>query len=151
MPQIHPARPRRFHALSLMLMVVALLGAPVEAQQPPAESESYLSELLNEPRHARAWRAMLQDQRDLGDWLADYARTRNGPTAALDDVLIEGRHHRGHMVCKTHDCGAHRFFVVFAPDTAQAWGLLLRTGREDRFFGQPDDAMQSALRTLARR
>lgn len=151
MQKTQPVRRCRFQAGALLVLVMASgLGAPAMAQQSPAESEAYLSELLNEPRHARAWRAMLKGERDLDAWLSNYAQTRRGPTAPEDDVVIEGRHYRGHMVCKTHDCGANLFYVIFAPDTSQAWGLLLRSGRELRFLGRPDAAMQDALRKLAR-
>ena len=151
MQKIQPVRRCRFTAGALLVLAMAAgLSAPVLAQQSPAESETYLSELLSEPRHARAWRNLLKGERDLDAWLVNYARTRNGPTAPEDDVLIEGRRYRGHMVCKTHDCGANRFFVLFAPDASQAWGLLLRSGQAQRFLGQPDAAMQDALSKLAR-
>ncbi len=66
-------------------------------------------------------------------------------------MQVGGVAHQVNFVCKAHDCGDNRFYVLFAPGGTQAWGLLLRTGTQERLFGNPGDAARAALRDASRR
>lgn len=112
-------------------------------------AEPYLYDLLKNPAHLKSWDAMFIGEKDVDAWLARYAKTKYGPTAPEPPIQLEQISYSTHMVCKVHDCGANRFFVMFAPDGHSAWGILLRIRKPERFFGHPDKDKKKALRTAA--
>lgn len=114
-----------------------------------AFAEEYLFDILAKPGYLKSWNALLRAEKQLDPWLAQYARTRNGPTAPGATVTLGGTRYQIHNVCKAHDCGDNRFYVLFAPGGARAWGLLLKKEKDERFFGNPDDEKKDALRTAA--
>ncbi len=134
-----------------VLTLVALLAVSMAAAKSGAAfAGDYLSDVLARPGYLKSWNALLRAEKQLDPWLAQYARTRNGPTAPGVAVTLGGTRFQIHNVCKAHDCGDNRFFVLFAPDGARAWGLLLSKDRDERFFGNPDEVKKEALQTAAR-
>lgn len=100
--------------------------------------DEYLFELLEQPKYLQAWDKLIASQQGVDEWLANYSKTKNGPTSPGTVVDLEGKRYQVNFVCKTHDCGDNHFVVMFAEDDNQAWGLLQRAGKEDVYFGEPD-------------
>lgn len=126
-----------------VLCALACLSATANAEQP------YLFELLGKPAYSKSWNTLFAGERDVDRWLARYAKTKNGPATPGKSVQLGGTTYQINMVCKTHECGSNQFFVLFSPDGRKAWGLLLKDGNTERFFGQPDDEKKAALRAEA--
>ena len=134
-----------------VLTFVALLAASMAAATSgTAFAEEYLYDVLARPGYLKSWNALLRAEKQLDPWLAQYARTSNGPTAPGVTVTLGGTRYQIHNVCKAHDCGDNRFYVLFAPGGARAWGLLLKKEKDERFFGNPGEEKKDALRTAAR-
>lgn len=115
-----------------------------------ALAQEYLFDILAKPAYLKSWNAMLAGEKGVDAWLARYAKTKDGPSSPGKRVAVGGAAHYVGNVCKTHDCGDNRFFVLFTADGAKAWGLLVRDGSKERFFGNPDDAQKAALRAAVR-
>ena len=129
-------------------LMAALLLAASAIAQPAGE---YLFDTLKKPAYLQSWNALFTGEKDVDAWLAAYARTKNGPATPAETVQVGGIAHQVNSVCKAHDCGDNRFYVLFAPGGTKAWGLLLRKGTKERFFGDPGDAARVALRDASRR
>lgn len=112
-------------------------------------AEPYLFELLTKPAYAKSWKKLLTGEKNIPPWLAQYAKTKDGPSTPGKAIQLDKGNYQIGTVCKTHDCGANQFFVLFAPDGTQAWGILLINRETERFFGNPDDEKKAALRAAA--
>ena len=134
---------------SLLAVVLALATSSVCAGEPGRGM--YLFDFLDKPAYRQSWNALFRGEKNVDPWLARYARTTNGPTAPEPSVQLGGVRYEMANVCKAHDCGDNRFFVLFAPNGRKAWGLLLKDMTNERFFGRPDDEKKDALREAARR
>lgn len=132
-----------------LALVALLIGTTAAAASGVASAEEYLYDVLAKPGYRTSWNALLRGEKQLDPWLAQYARTKNGPTAPGATVTLGGTRYQIHHVCKVHDCGDNMFYVMFGFDGARAWGLLLIKGKDERFFGLPDEEMKHALRTAA--
>lgn len=130
------------------LLSCAIFGATASATDNNV-AEPYLYDLLKIPAYHRSWSAMFIGEKEVDAWLAKYAKTKDGPTAPEPPIQLAQARYSTHMVCKAHDCGANRFFVMFAPGGSKAWGILLRSKKPELFFGHPDDEKKKALRTAA--
>jgi hypothetical protein len=108
-----------------------------------ASDEEYLFDTLERPAYRASWNAMFKGEKAVPSWLANYAKTYDGPTVAGKAINIDGVQYKVHFVCKAHECGANNFVVLFAPEGRQAWGVLLTESQ--RFFGHPDQKMKDAL------
>jgi hypothetical protein len=108
-----------------------------------ALDEEYLSDTLKRPAYRASWDAMFKREKHVPSWLANYAKTYNGPTSPCKALNIDGVEYKVHSVCKAHDCGANMFIVLFAPEGRQAWGVLFTSSQ--RFFGHPDQKKKDAL------
>jgi hypothetical protein len=109
----------------------------------------FLFELLPKPNYSQAWHALFVGEQHVDDWLAKYAETLDGPSSPGTTIKLSGISYETGNVCKAHDCGDNRFYVLFAPTGSKAWGLLLKDGNAERFFGDPDDEKKNALRAAA--
>ena len=137
---------------ALQLLVALLLSGgtfAVSLGQGPADSRLY--DFLKRPAYRESWNALFRGEKNVDSWLARYAETKDGPTSPEASVQLDGIRYEVANVCKTHDCGGNRFYVLFAPKGAKAWGFLLKDGRDGRFFGRPDDEKKNALRAIAAR
>lgn len=133
---------------SIALLSRAIFCATASATENNV-AEPYLYDLLKMPAYRKSWNAMFIGEKEVDAWLAKYAKTKDGPTAPEPPVQLEQVSYSTHMVCKVHDCGANRFFVMFAPDGNNAWGILLRNKKPERIFGHPDEEKKKALRTAS--
>jgi hypothetical protein len=137
---------------ALTLLLVALLaGSAFAAPSAKAPAEMRLNDFLAKPAYLQSWNALFRGEKDVDAWLARYSKTLNGPTAPEAGVQVGTIRYDATMVCKAHDCGDNRFYVLFAPNGAGAWGVLLKAGKAERFFGKPDEAKKGALRAIAAR
>lgn len=109
----------------------------------------YLFDILTEPRYMTAWSSMIATRSDVDEWLQKYSSTMNGVSAPSESVQVHGRTFEVGNVCKPHDCGDNQFYVAFAPDGKQAWGVLLKADAEPLLFGEPDADVQQALKQAA--
>lgn len=113
------------------------------------DPEPYLFDLLAKLNYREAWDALFLGEQDVDEWLAQYAETTDGPSSPGTTIKLSGSSYQICNVCKTGDCGDNMFYVLFAQDGSKAWGLLLRDGNVERFFGDPDEEKKNALRTAA--
>lgn len=103
----------------------------------------YLLDRLEQPTYARAWAAMLGDQRGLPYWLVNRAK---GSTQGQGrQAVIEGRDVELYGACQPHNCNVSHFEVMFTDRGARAKGVLVIDGGTPRFFGRPDAAESAAL------
>lgn len=110
--------------------------------------EDYLFDVLENPEYRQTWDALIASQQDVPSWLANYGDTQNGPATPAVKVRSGEKDYQINFVCKTHDCGNNKFYVLFSADGTQAWGLLLQE-EDEIFFGAPDADKQQLLRTEA--
>jgi hypothetical protein len=110
--------------------------------------EEYLFELLEQPKYLNTWNTLIASQKNVDPWLAAYAKTKDGPASPGVIVQLNGNSYQINYVCKAHDCGDNRFFVMFSADGNNAWGLLLKN-QEETFFGSPDDEKMNLIRAEA--
>jgi len=130
-----------------VLLTVSAFAVSVEQ----AFADSYLFDVLVKPAYQQSWNALFRGEKDVDSWLTLYAKTKDGPTSPGDTVQLGGILYQMNDVCKTHDCGDNHFYVLFAPNGAKAWGLLLKNGKNERYFGKPDDEKKNALRATAQK
>lgn len=113
-----------------------------------AEGE-YLFELLEQPKYLKTWDTLISSQENVASWLATYSKTQNGPTSPGVAIHSDGKDYQINFVCKTHDCGNNKFYVLFSADGNDAWGLLLNNQGEEKFFGDPDEKKMDLIRAEA--
>lgn len=128
--------------LSRMLLTLLLVGsAPSLAV---AQEGPYLFDLLKQPSYLAAWKAMLKGETVPG-WVANYAKTFDGPSTPTKNVPVGSETYTLGWVCKAHDCGDNQLYVLFSPGGKQAWGLLITAGNQRKWLGHPDVAIQAAI------
>jgi len=134
-------------ARMLSLIVACVLAGRSGA----AFAEPSLYDLLNDPAYAKSWSALFAGEENVDPWLAAYARTKDGPASPGTTIAMGGTPgYQVNTVCKTHDCGNNEFFALFAPKGTKAWGLLVKDGKTERFFGNPREEQKKALRAATR-
>jgi Inhibitor of vertebrate lysozyme (Ivy) len=132
------------------LFVAFLIGTVMFMASSTAFAQAYLYDLLAKPSYSKSWNALLLDEKNVDAWLARYAKTQDGPATPGKPVKLGGVSYQINSVCKTHDCDRNMFYVLYAPNGTQAWGLLLKEGKPERFFGKPDETQKNALRAAAK-
>jgi len=116
-----------------------------------ADADWYLFDILEKPSYLKSWETLFSDEKNVDSWLLGYATTKNGPSSPKGTVQIGNTAYQLGDVCEAHNCGGNNFRVLFAPDGAKAWGLQVKDGNNERFFGKPDDEIKNALRSDAQR
>ncbi len=134
---------------SLSLLLALAIGITIAATSGTAFAEAYLFEVLGRPAYYKSWNALFAGEEAVDSWLARYSKTRNGPAGPGTAVELGGTRYQLNTVCKPHGCGDNQFFVLFAPDGTKAWGYLLKGGKDERFFGSPDEEKRKVLRAAA--
>ena len=124
---------------------LAAIGLLAPAGQAPGGE--YLSDLLKKPTYRAAWKALLKT-RKVDAWLAQYAKTYDGPAAVCKSIKVDGVAYTTGWVCKAHECGGNTFNVIFAPKGKQAWGLWTKGGHPT-ILAKPNAAQRAALEKLA--
>lgn len=125
------------------------MGSAIALTSGAAFAQEYLFDALARPAYNKAWNALFLGEKNVDDWLAQYAKTKNGPAGRGKTVRLGDARYQINSVCKTHDCGDNRFFVLFSANGARAWGFLLKNMKDERFFGNPDEEKKKVLRAAA--
>jgi hypothetical protein len=133
------------------------VSVPVPAKEVPssalasvnATTDEYLFELLAKPEYYNAWNTLFSGESNVDPWLAEYAKTKDGPATPAETITLGSISYKYTTVCKAHDCGNNKFYVLFAPNGTKAWGLLQRNDVDEIFFGNPDDEKKTFLHTEA--
>lgn len=120
--------------------MLAVMVLPVAAKE-----GDYLFDTLKRPVWRKAWNNMLASGGRMPEWIGVFSRTYNGVATPASLVNIGDKTYELATVCKPHDCGDNQLYVLFKSDGLQAFGLLLQTGKPQRFLGAPDAAQQAAL------
>jgi hypothetical protein len=126
--------------LRRLVVAVLLVWAPAVYA---LDKDPYLFDMLKEPAYLAAWKAMLKGEQ-VPSWVANYAKTFDGPSTPSTTVMVGGQAYLLGYVCKAHDCGDNQLNVLFAPAGRQAWGLLV-TGEDKKWLGHPDAGIQAAI------
>lgn len=132
------------------LLVAFFIGTATAMTSSSAFAEAYLFELLTRSDYNKSWHALFLGEQHVDEWLTQYAKTKDGPATPGKTMKLGGASYQMNSVCKTHDCGDNIFYVLYAPNGSKAWGLLLKNGKNERFFGKPDQEKRNALRTAAK-
>lgn len=114
-------------------------------------SDQYLFDILSKPAYHKSWSTMIRGERNVDTWLAKYAKTKDGPATPGETIKLGSNSYQLNTVCKTHDCGNNKFYVLFAPNGTKAWGLLLKNETDERFYGNPDNEKKTVLRAATKR
>ena len=120
---------------SMIVVGCLLAGSAGPAQA--AGASSYLFDVLNRPEYRASWNRMLSGAGGIPRWLAQYARTQDGPATPGVVHDVGGAEREFYHVCEAHNCGSSAFEVMFGDDGADAKGILLIEGRPTRFYGNP--------------
>lgn len=112
-----------------------------------AGSDLYLYDILEKPTYLKSWKNLFLTEKKVDSWLLGYAKTKDGPTSPRGTVQINNMVYQVGEVCEAHNCGDNHFHVLFAPNGAKAWGLQVKDGNNERFFGKPDDQIKNVLRS----
>ena len=128
----------------LMLALFVLCSAPALAAQ--GGEGPYLFDLLKKPSYLAAWKGMLAGE-SVPDWVSHYAETFDGPATPSKSVAVGSETYTLAWVCKAYDCGDNQLNVLFSPGGKRAW--VLSDGGKESWLGQPDAAIQAAIRSGA--
>lgn len=109
----------------------------------------YLFDVLKKPEYKKSWNELIDGEKNVDAWLANFAKTKHGVSTPAKKIKIGTDTYQINSVCKPHDCGNNQFYVIFAPSGTKAWGILLKAGMEERFFGKPDEKKKTILRNAA--
>jgi hypothetical protein len=109
-------------------------------------ANTYLFDVLKKSEHLNSWNKLIGSNKNVDSWLLNYSKSKNGPATPAEIIDINSNKFEVFMVCKTHDCGDNRFYVIFSKNGDQAWGLLYKNNKNEKFFGNPDAEKISALR-----
>jgi hypothetical protein len=131
------------------LLFSFVIAVAIAAPSANSFAEPYLFDMLIKPIYLKSWNALFVGEKDIDSWLGRYAKTKNGPATPGTSIQLGETVYQVNMVCKTHECGDNQFVVLFAPNGKKAWGLLLKGGKTERFFGNPDDEKKKTLRATA--
>ncbi|MEM7191706.1 MAG: Ivy family c-type lysozyme inhibitor [Pseudomonadota bacterium] len=115
------------------------------AQEPAGTTGPGLAELLKKPAYSKAWQSMLPGD-TLPGWLAEYSATLDGPPVPTIPVDVDGRPHMLGFTCKPNGCEENQLYVLFTPDGAKAWALMVSENTGIVWLGDPDDKIQAAIK-----
>ena len=124
-----------------LLLVFAMLGTSAPALA--ADGGPTLVELMLRPNYLTAYKAMIGTT-TVSPWVADFAKTLDGPPTPSTDLLAGGTIYTLGFTCKPNECADHQLFVLFTGDGSRAWGLLLE-GEKQTWLGEPDDKVKEAI------
>lgn len=140
--------------------VVSFLGSPSAAQQAvlkrqlsysepaPKVTAPYLFDVLKKKDYARSSKSLIDHAGKLPNWTRDLLTgndvTYNSSPAEL--AAIQGITYEVFTVCvKEFNCTDTRLIVMFAPNGAQAWGVVVHEGTM-YYLGAPSDAQLVVMR-----
>lgn len=129
----------------LILSLLLVLSLPASA----AETGPLLAALMKQPSYAYAWDGMMAGETP-PPWVADYAKTLDGPPVPTIPVPLDGETYTLGFICKANDCEDNQLYVLFAPEARDAWGLLVSVDGVS-WLGRPDERIQTAIKSGLRR
>ncbi|MGA3303086.1 MAG: Ivy family c-type lysozyme inhibitor [Methylovirgula sp.] len=129
-------------AVLVSLAAAFFAGASVAFAQ---ATGAYLFDVMKEPQFQKAYAAMLTGATHLPSWLREITGKGNYVATPETPATVGGIPYRLFHACKAHDCAGHELEVMFSPDAAKAYGLLIDGDKPRRWFGAPDADQQTAL------
>ena len=124
----------------LFVLVLALSSVTAVAEDTKGP---VLGDLLNFPPYRSAWVNMLAGA-VLPQWVEEYAKTLDGPATPSIAVTAGDNIYTLGFTCQPNNCGDNQLYVLFSPNGAKAWGLLL-TGKEKTWLGSPDESIRDTF------
>ena len=109
-----------------------------------AEQQPYLYEQLKNPVYQKTFNALFKKQHNLEPWLKNYLKNRDGVDTPSENRTVEGKTYEFYQLCEPHNCGGSNLYVFFEQGGTHAWALLTKDNSQ-RFFGNPNSALQQAL------
>jgi len=106
---------------------------------------AYFFDVLKEPNFKNAYTAMMSGATHLPSWLREITGKGNYVATPETPASIGGVAYRLFHACEAHDCAGHELEVMFSPDAAQAYGLLIDGDKPRRWFGAPNADQKAAL------
>ena len=136
------ARPLTAAWLIAALAGLAILapGGLAGAAGAMAPQGRYLFDIVGLPHYKTSWKRLVAKVPRDANWVKRLA----GPSSPSKAVDADGRPYELANVCKAHDCGDNRFFVLFSADGTSAVGALVRPSGT-QYFGRPSKAEKKAL------
>jgi len=125
--------------------ILTVLWVACVASGTALAEEPYLFDLLKQAPYRAAWDTMFKGEKNIPAWIITFGKTYDGVASPGRTVEVDGENDLLASVCKPHDCGDNQLYVLFAPDAAQAWGMLLTGESNTRWFGAPSDAAKAVL------
>lgn len=104
--------------LTRFLFLALLLGGSAALAAEPAKGP-YLSDLMQQQAYLTAWKVMLRAD-PVPDWVADYAKTLDGPATPSIDVSVRADTYTLAFTCKAHDCGSNQLWPYLG--NTVGWG-----------------------------
>jgi hypothetical protein len=124
----------------LFVLVLALSSVAAVAEDTKGP---ILGDLMKLPAYRAAWVSMLAGA-TVPLWVEDYAKTLDGPATPSITVMVGDDAYTLGFTCQPNNCGDNQLYVLFSPNGAKAWGLLL-TGKEKTWFGSPDESIRDTF------
>jgi hypothetical protein len=124
--------------LFVLVLVLSSVAAVAEDTKGPV-----LGDLLKLPAYRSAWVSMLAGA-VLPPWVEEYTKTLDGPATPSIAVTVGDNIYTLGFTCQPNNCGDNQLYVLFSPNGAKAWGLLL-TGKEKTWLGSPDESIRDTF------
>src|SRR4029450_3963644 len=105
----------------LFVLVLALSSVAAVAEDTKGP---ILGDLMKLPAYRAAWVSMLAGA-TVPPWVEDYAKTLDGPATPSIAVMVGDNAYTLGFTCQPNNCGDNQLYVLFSPNGAKAWGLLL--------------------------
>ena len=136
---------RGFARSALSALALSALLSAVGATPGFARASANLRELIKSEPYRTAWTQMLAKERNLPDWVKDFAVTGEGANTPGRMVPVGYQAYLLSTLCMGQDCANHKLQVMFTADGGTAYGELIETGKAARWLGKPDAASRKAM------
>lgn len=136
----------RFARSALMGLAFAALLAGVRPAPAFARASADLRDLIKSEPYRGAWTRMLAKERDVPNWIKDFIVTGEGANTPTRMIPVGYQAYLLATLCRGQDCTSHKFYVMFSPDGAKAYGEILETGKTPRWLDKPDAASRAAIK-----
>ena len=133
------------HQIATLIFMTLFLLLPHGAAAQKTKG-AYLFEQLRNPVYNKTFGNLFKGQKNIEPWLKGYIANHNGVDNPGESRIVDGKIYELYAVCKPHDCPGNFIYVLFEPGGKNAWGLFTKDDGSWRFFGDPDETMQAALR-----
>jgi hypothetical protein len=128
--------------LARVLLVLGLALSNVAAAAEDTKGP-ILGDLMKIPTYRAAWVSMLAGA-TVPPWVEEYAKTLDGPATPSITIMVDDAVYTLGFTCQPNNCGDNQLYVLFSPNGAKAWALLL-TGDEKKWLGFPNESIRDAF------